>query len=281
MSGCTASSRRKARRRARSSTPSSRRAWSRSARGAWRASPRTSRRCWTTAIIAAASTRRSPTAPTRLSRMRWRLMVRERLTGARPPAAAAKIVELWRDFIEERAGDDLDALLKNIENQRDFARGDPRTPVVPRHGRRRAPSIPRRTRTTKTATATRRSSRARANPSRNRRATGPKWRSARTPPTRWRRARARHADGPSGEMPDEADEPNSENAAESWRPPSAPTSNARPRLQGLQHEVRRGDRRRGSLRRRRARPAFAPISTSSSRISRASSGGSRTACSAD
>src|SRR6478752_2263954 len=51
------------------------------------------------------------------------LMVRERLTGARPPAAAAKLVELWREFIEDRAGDDLDALLKNIENQRDFARG--------------------------------------------------------------------------------------------------------------------------------------------------------------
>ncbi|MGO4388406.1 cobaltochelatase subunit CobT [Microvirga sp. 2YAF29] len=51
------------------------------------------------------------------------LMVRERLTGAKPPASAAKIVDLWRDFIEERAGRDLDSLLKNIDNQRDFARG--------------------------------------------------------------------------------------------------------------------------------------------------------------
>jgi cobaltochelatase CobT len=51
------------------------------------------------------------------------LMVRERLTGARPPAAAAKIVDLWRDFIEERAGHDLDALSKSLERQRDFARG--------------------------------------------------------------------------------------------------------------------------------------------------------------
>jgi cobaltochelatase CobT len=51
------------------------------------------------------------------------LMVRERLTGLKPPAAAAKIVDLWRDFIEERAGEDLNGLLKNIERQRDFARG--------------------------------------------------------------------------------------------------------------------------------------------------------------
>ncbi|HEY7863891.1 MAG TPA: cobaltochelatase subunit CobT, partial [Thermoanaerobaculia bacterium] len=50
------------------------------------------------------------------------LMVRERLTGQKPPPAAARIVDLWRDFIEDRAGGDLDGLLKNIEHQRDFAR---------------------------------------------------------------------------------------------------------------------------------------------------------------
>src|SRR3954453_12542035 len=51
------------------------------------------------------------------------LMVRERLTGEKPPAAAVKIVDLWRDFIEGRAGRNLDGLLKNIDSQRDFARG--------------------------------------------------------------------------------------------------------------------------------------------------------------
>ncbi|MGA0595938.1 cobaltochelatase subunit CobT [Enterovirga sp. CN4-39] len=50
------------------------------------------------------------------------LMVRERLTGLKPPEAAAKIVDLWRDHIEAKAGRNLDGLLKNIENQRDFAR---------------------------------------------------------------------------------------------------------------------------------------------------------------
>jgi cobaltochelatase CobT len=50
------------------------------------------------------------------------LMVRERLTGRKPPDAARKIVELWRDFVEDRAGDDLDRMLKSLEDQRAFGR---------------------------------------------------------------------------------------------------------------------------------------------------------------
>ncbi|GEP10894.1 cobaltochelatase subunit CobT [Methylobacterium gnaphalii] len=50
------------------------------------------------------------------------LMVRERLTGQRPPAAARKIVDLWREHIEEKAGKNLDGLLGSLENQRAFAR---------------------------------------------------------------------------------------------------------------------------------------------------------------
>jgi len=49
------------------------------------------------------------------------LMVRERLTGAAPPPAAGKIVEIWRDWIEEKAGDNLDRLGRSVENQRSFA----------------------------------------------------------------------------------------------------------------------------------------------------------------
>ena len=48
------------------------------------------------------------------------LLVRERLTGERPPASAAKIVELWRPWIEERAGTDLDHLGSSLEDQRAF-----------------------------------------------------------------------------------------------------------------------------------------------------------------
>ncbi|MBX9908229.1 MAG: cobaltochelatase subunit CobT [Beijerinckiaceae bacterium] len=50
------------------------------------------------------------------------LMVRERLTGLKPPKAAEKLVDLWRDLIETKAGPDLDRLAKAVEDQRAFAR---------------------------------------------------------------------------------------------------------------------------------------------------------------
>jgi cobaltochelatase CobT len=50
------------------------------------------------------------------------LMVRERLTGLKPPKAAEKLVDLWRDVIETKAGGDLDRLAKAVEDQRAFAR---------------------------------------------------------------------------------------------------------------------------------------------------------------
>jgi cobaltochelatase CobT len=49
------------------------------------------------------------------------MIVRERLTGLRPPANAKRIVDLWRPFVEERAGADLDRLGAAIEDQRAFA----------------------------------------------------------------------------------------------------------------------------------------------------------------
>src|SRR5688500_10998379 len=49
------------------------------------------------------------------------LMVRERLTGASPPKAARKIVELWRDTIEMKAGNELDRLGVLEEDQNSFA----------------------------------------------------------------------------------------------------------------------------------------------------------------
>jgi cobaltochelatase CobT len=49
------------------------------------------------------------------------LMVRERLTGRESPAAAALGMALIRDWIEERAASDLDALALAIDDQRAFA----------------------------------------------------------------------------------------------------------------------------------------------------------------
>jgi cobaltochelatase CobT len=48
------------------------------------------------------------------------MMVRERLTGAPPPAGARKLVELWRPVIEDRAGRNLDRLEELLEDQRRF-----------------------------------------------------------------------------------------------------------------------------------------------------------------
>jgi cobaltochelatase CobT len=48
------------------------------------------------------------------------LIARERLTGLAPPAHGRKIVDMWRPFIEERGGAELDRLSGAIEDQRAF-----------------------------------------------------------------------------------------------------------------------------------------------------------------
>ena len=49
------------------------------------------------------------------------LIVRERLTGQRTPKSGERCVELWRSWIEERIGRDLDRLGATIEDQKRFA----------------------------------------------------------------------------------------------------------------------------------------------------------------
>ena len=50
------------------------------------------------------------------------MMVRERLTGLKPPPAAQGFVNLWRDTIEKKIGGDLDKMDSHIENQQHFAK---------------------------------------------------------------------------------------------------------------------------------------------------------------
>src|SRR5690606_11280441 len=50
------------------------------------------------------------------------LMVREQLTGRPAPESAAQVVELWRGWIEDKAGADLDGLLGSLDDQQAFAR---------------------------------------------------------------------------------------------------------------------------------------------------------------
>ena len=50
------------------------------------------------------------------------LIVREKLTGLAPPASAGKVLDLWRDFIVDKAGKDMDGLSAAINDQQAFSR---------------------------------------------------------------------------------------------------------------------------------------------------------------
>ena len=50
------------------------------------------------------------------------MLVREKLTGEKPPESAGKVLDLWRSFIEQKAGADLDDLPMAINDQQAFAR---------------------------------------------------------------------------------------------------------------------------------------------------------------
>lgn len=50
------------------------------------------------------------------------LIVRERLTGLKPPENAQAVVDVWRSWVEERAGESLDRLDEIAEDQEQFGR---------------------------------------------------------------------------------------------------------------------------------------------------------------
>ena len=50
------------------------------------------------------------------------MLARERLTGLKPPAGAERLTDLWRSYIEDKAGGDLDRLGDAILDQRAYAR---------------------------------------------------------------------------------------------------------------------------------------------------------------
>ncbi|WP_165216468.1 cobaltochelatase subunit CobT [Affinirhizobium pseudoryzae] len=50
------------------------------------------------------------------------MLVREKLTGTRPPASAGKVLDLWRPFFEEKVGKDLDSLRGVVDDQQAFGK---------------------------------------------------------------------------------------------------------------------------------------------------------------
>lgn len=50
------------------------------------------------------------------------MIVREKLTGLEVPESARKIVDIWRPLIEDRAGEELDNLNDSVENQAAFGK---------------------------------------------------------------------------------------------------------------------------------------------------------------
>ena len=179
------------------------------------------------------------------------LMVRERLTGAKPPAAAAKIVDLWRDFIEDRAGGDLDGLLKNIENQRDFARGI-RELLSSLDMADEAALDSEDEENEDENESDQEEQQGEGESEQESQGDRAEMEISEDASDEMEEGATEDSDGPSGEMPDEADEADSEDAAESWRPPSRSNEHRGPDYKAFTQQVRRGHPRGGSLRCRRA-----------------------------
>ncbi|AWN35440.1 cobaltochelatase subunit CobT [Methylobacterium radiodurans] len=147
------------------------------------------------------------------------LMVRERLTGQAPPAAAQRIVDLWRDHVEAKAGRNLDGLLGSIEDQRAFARSvrdllssldmadetpfDPEDDETDEEGEAQDSE-----QSPQEGEAEEQSQGDRAEIETSEEASD-----------EIEEGTQEAADAPSGELPDEAEEADSEEAGESWRPP--------------------------------------------------------------
>ena len=156
------------------------------------------------------------------------LMVRERLTGQAPPPAAQKIVDLWRAHIEDKAGPNLDGLIGALENQRAFARSvrdlltsldmADETPFDPEdddndddEGESQDDE-----QTPSEGEAEEQSQGDRAEMEVSEEASDDLQEGA-----------TESADAPSGELPEEAENAESEEASEAWRPPSSRGNEAR------------------------------------------------------
>jgi cobaltochelatase CobT len=147
------------------------------------------------------------------------LLVRERLTGLKPPAAAAKIVDLWREHIEAKAGRDLDGLLKNIEHQRDFARSV-RELLSSLDMADDAAFDPEDDESENENEAEQEPQQGEGESEEESQGDRAEVEVSDDANEDIEEGAQESADAPTGEMPDESDEADSEEASESWRPPT-------------------------------------------------------------
>ncbi len=147
------------------------------------------------------------------------LLVRERLTGLKPPAAAAKIVELWREHIEAKAGRDLDGLIKNIEHQRDFARSV-RELLSSLDMADDATFDPEDEESENENEAEQEPQQGEGESEEESQGDRAEVEASDDASEDIEDGAQEAADAPTGEMPDESDEADSEEASESWRPPT-------------------------------------------------------------
>ncbi len=199
---CTPASRRKAGRRAPSSTRSNRPASRRSARAPCAALPTTSRPCWRTSISRANLAQVTDKAEAPLEEA-IALMVREKLTGRAAPRSGESLVGLWRDYVEDKAGADIEGLLDKLDDQQGFRPRRARHAGLHGHGRGARRRGSGRTRARTRTTSPRARSRARKAASRIPAPRTPRP-SSPTPRPRTRRpARSETSDAEAEEMQDE------------------------------------------------------------------------------
>src|SRR5918994_1756623 len=163
------------------------------------------------------------------------LMVRERLTGERPPQAAAKIVDLWRGFIEDRAGQDLDGLLRNIENQRDFARGI-RELLSSLDMADESALDPEDEENDEDKESDQQEQQGEGESQEQSQGDRAEVEVSEDSSDEIEDGATEDADGPSGEMPEDSEQADSEEAGESWRPPSRANEPRGPDYKAFSHK---------------------------------------------
>lgn len=176
------------------------------------------------------------------------LMLREKLTGRKPPRGAQKIVDLWRDVLEERAGRDLAKLVFSVEDQKAFARAARDLLVSLDMAEEMAPTQDddfddenkqdqNDDQESDQGDSEQQSDSDKAEVEVSDEASDDMEEGA-----------AESSEGETSEMDEESDQADSEEPSEAWRPPQSSARESRPGLQGPYDAVRRGDRRGGPVR---------------------------------